>query len=452
MGGGACKSLTHKDLRRHCTAFTLVELLVVIAIIGMLIALLLPAVQAAREAARRMQCSNNLKQLGLALHNHHDTFNAFPVGSVIQQKGAYYYRPGTGGTNWNYQYGRLGLITSLLPYMEQAALYEACLVSRCSNAGDCVPGSDTNTYTGTGVLVDDRTDQPWHKQIPGLVCPSDGGPRQGSGSSITGNTDARNGRNNYMASSGDWPEMDWYGARTSAADLLNNLNQYIKNRRGAFSGAVFYMNEQPLFVTSGKSMGGISDGTSNTIAFAEKCLGEIGPSNDAVSQGRHVKRSLVIARTQAVVPQSFNPGDAENPAIATATTGIPNQCFGSAVANGRTLTVDAIGEVGGVRWNCALAPFWQFSMILPPNSPSCASAGNLSRLLSSASSDHTGGVNALRFDGSCMFISDTVSVSGGGVDNLGKTGLEAHAVASGRSPYGVWGTMGSINGGESTSP
>ena len=94
--------------------FTLVELLVVIAIIGVLIALLLPAVQMAREAARRTQCANNLKQLGLACHNFHATFNKFPPGGLGD-------RPNTGFT-WNPQH--IGLLVHLLPYMEQQAIYD----------------------------------------------------------------------------------------------------------------------------------------------------------------------------------------------------------------------------------------------------------------------------------------------------------------------------------------
>jgi type II secretory pathway pseudopilin PulG len=99
----------HKDI--EAPGFHVVELLVVIAIIGILVGLLLPAVQAAREAARRMQCSNNLKQLGLALHNYESAFKVLPYGSSW---------PNGPSVNWRRMSGHI----AMLPYVEQGPLFE----------------------------------------------------------------------------------------------------------------------------------------------------------------------------------------------------------------------------------------------------------------------------------------------------------------------------------------
>jgi len=127
--------------------FTLIELLVVIAIIAVLIALLLPAVQAAREAARRSQCLNNMKQMGLAMHNYHQAVGSFPMGNMI----AYSY-VGT-QTTW----GTFSAHTLLLPYMDQTPLYNACNFS-------------WDVWYGTGSNINSTV---WNTKVSAFLCPSD---------------------------------------------------------------------------------------------------------------------------------------------------------------------------------------------------------------------------------------------------------------------------------------
>ena len=126
-----------KTSLRQYRGFTLIELLVVIAIIAILIALLLPAVQQAREAARRTQCKNNMKQLGLALHNYHDVYNAFPSGWIAVDNGVQSAHDGLNGAGWG---------TMILPYLEQSALYNqfnatspSMIPSTCRSSTTCCP-------------------------------------------------------------------------------------------------------------------------------------------------------------------------------------------------------------------------------------------------------------------------------------------------------------------------
>ncbi|MGL6196841.1 MAG: DUF1559 domain-containing protein [Thermoguttaceae bacterium] len=210
--------------------FTLVELLVVIAIIGILIALLLPAVQAAREAARRMQCSNNIKQIGLALHTHHDALNYMPPGAT--------FLPKKNGGNWEKAWGWGALV---LPYMEQQALYEKLQVGKKA-FDEVFPGNDYANWNAELITASQTPLQTY-------LCPSDS--RSGTINTqvdyVSGQlpNSHKPGLSNYVGSFGySW--VTWGGGDPPA------------DRRGMFR------------CRDGVPMGSISDGTSNTMSVGER--------------------------------------------------------------------------------------------------------------------------------------------------------------------------------------
>lgn len=220
--------------------FTLVELLVVIAIIGILVALLLPAVQAAREAARRMSCSNNLKQLGLGMQNYHDTYKAFPPVAIYGQ-GAYSISGVQPALVPAYHHT---WCTAILPFMEQQPLYDS--VNRQIRAwGQPIVGT----------------------VVPGLLCPSDDGygrdPGETHGIAVT----------HYVANEGwHW----WSGPVVpGGGGGLNASADY----QGVFSGG------QSI------NMGKIGDGTSNTVLLAEAySMGYMPLSDPWMKNGVGIKR------------------------------------------------------------------------------------------------------------------------------------------------------------------
>lgn len=206
--------MMERHVKRSRAAFTLVELLVVIAIIGILVALLLPAVQAAREAARRMQCSNHLKQWALGVHNYHATYNSFPFGRID---------PAQGGFRWS-------MNASVTPYIEQNNVYALTDFSQDPNAVAAVA----------------------NMQIPINRCPSD--TDRMTDPSVAGN-DVGRGRTNYNANAGN--DSGWIRSGSAI-----NIAASPERNNG-------------IFVTNTSiRIADVIDGTSNTALMAEVLLGD----------------------------------------------------------------------------------------------------------------------------------------------------------------------------------
>ena len=243
-------------LRRR--GFTLIELLVVIAIIAILIALLLPAVQQAREAARRSQCKNNLKQIGLGLHNYHDTFQVFPYGG----SGNYDYNWGAGASTGHGIFNWRGHI---LPYVEQATLYNAMISGMGTDNISQPTTTNSATYRTTALAL------PATKQVlPVYQCPSDPGTSATAVGGPWGNAVNYSGTGaSYWGSAGPMPQYTQSSpclVTTSCAPLIKGSTSDFNGAGDSGSPGMFIMRAKKL------SMRDIIDGTSNTIAVGEEKL------------------------------------------------------------------------------------------------------------------------------------------------------------------------------------
>ncbi len=352
--------------------FTLVELLVVIAIIGVLVGLLLPAVQSAREAARRMSCSNNFKQIGLGWHNYHAAYNTFAQSRSLTVP------------NWR----GLGPNVALLPFIEQQALWE-----QISNPHTNVAGT---TFAAFGGFPWDTNYTPNRTQIGTLRCPSD--PAQ--------SVDI--GRFNYAYNYGDasyWITFYW---PTWAGDVAGRRGMWVWHQSQKFASCL--------------------DGTSNTIMMAE-----IGTDNgDRATIGSAATfPDTNIAMEKELCMTSVDPARPRFYKAAPQTV-LGYDASGGQANKGRWWT-DSVASNSGI------------TTVIGPNGPSCIYTqgpnDDWGGGIFTASSRHPGGAHVLMTDGAVKFVTESINTSTEGMQPLTVTGWGVNRAGS-RSPFGVWGAMG----------
>ncbi len=347
---------TARAVRR---GFTLIELLVVIAIIAVLISLLLPAVQSAREAGRRAQCINNLKQLGLAVQNYHSSTNSLPAATMFTG-------PTVGSWSWTASWA-----VFVLPDMEQAPLYNAV------NFGFSMEQPSNTTVS--------------YNKLTSFLCPSE-------------NQKVRPNNpwapTNYFGNyGGPIVVRMWTGTIVAPNDPVTPITP--SSQVGGYPPGTMYWQVVPDMAFFG--LESVTDGTSNTALFSEKLYGPVGGLT-VLASSPDAKRGIF----PAAMPGNFNSGNYTNAMQGLqACQAVP----GTTVASGTSSYI-------GFSW--ALHYVWNwgsncYSHYNTPNKLSCQSSGSVgwsAGFYSGAippTSNHPGGVNICFTDGHVQFIKDSIS-------------------------------------------
>lgn len=384
--------------------FTLVELLVVIAIIGVMVGLLLPAVQAAREAARRMSCGNNFKQIGLALHNYHAAYNKIAMHGT----GTGFWQQSPNNAWWDdsnvTSQMELSAFVGLLPFMEQQALWEQIsspLKARVDGSLTNNPGN-TPPWPAMGPSPEDQQYPPWMTDISTLRCPSD--PGKGA---------PTNGRTNYAVCTGDsiHPILQTGYLNDQLRPKPNwDAEQYRAAERGFFG-----IRRQSDFKD-------ILDGLANTIA-----MGEI-----ASDIGDRDKRTAMTHSNGS----SWNSPTPPN----TQPDGNPSACLDkndidplrpNFWRNPHPNLITGQMTRGGL-WSHFQFVSSQVNTLLPPNREVCATGWQDSTGVAPPSSRHQGGAHVIMGDGAVKFITDSIEAG-----NSRAPGISQQNLPGSKSPYGL---------------
>lgn len=381
--------------------FTLLELMVVLAIIGVMLAMLIPAVQSARESARRMRCQSNLKQTVLGLHNYHSAHDRLPMhggGTRIEIS-----RPlGSGGNELGNHF-MLSFLVGLLPFIDQQVLWEQISHPMVSDQRFSTIG---NMWPAMGPFPAEKVYRPWATNINTYQCPSQPEPL------VRGGT-------NYAACLGDSIDQtewgDWHYAGPTPLWRSDRLQRVNTSCRGLWVKRRFCR------------FASVQDGLSNTLI-----LGEI-----RQNLGMH------FITEEPALWNGETPGGTW-----TSATTCEKHIDPSRPRYWKPLTQTEPPNEGcrGASYALAIPTATSFNTINRPNGPVCLSMHIQSPGHLPPSSHHAGGVNVAMADGAIRFITDGIDTG-----NPQASSIYLSAVGppeSTASPYGVWGAMGTRESGD----